>query len=256
MTFDDCVQLILPHLSIRPNTRKNYLGAYSRYLAPSLASLELPVITKNDLIQALSPLPPQSKYQALMVARVIYREALERGIITENIAATIKTPRIEVKVGKFLTWEELLTCDFGKQTNRIRFLALHGLRYGEAVALEPADIYDGQVHITKSKHGATKSKSGVRSVPALAPFVQFARCQNTLAKKLKPYGVTVHSLRKTYAYMLKSSNVHVTTATKLMGHSDPMVTLKIYTLVRNEEIAASGVRLREHFGIGHRQEVI
>ena len=32
----------------------------------------------------------------------------------------------------------------------------------------------------------------------------------------------------------------MTTAQKLMGHSDPVVTLKIYTLVKDEEIATSG----------------
>ena len=31
---------------------------------------------------------------------------------------------------------------------RIHFLALHGCRYGEAVALLDADIYDGLVHIS------------------------------------------------------------------------------------------------------------
>ena len=61
----------------------------------------------------------------------------------------------------------------------------------------------------------------------------------TVTLYLKPYGVTVHSLRKTYAYTLKSSQIHVTTAAKMMGHSNPLVTLKIYTLVLDDEIAKS-----------------
>jgi integrase len=51
-------------------------------------------------------------------------------------------------------------------------------------------------------------------------------------------------LRKTYAYFLKSNNVHVTTAAKFMGHSNPLVTLKIYTLVRDDEINLVGDELR------------
>jgi len=35
----------------------------------------------------------------------------------------------------------------------------------------------------------------------------------------------------------------VTTAAKILGHSDPMVTLKIYTMVRDNEIDDIGVRL-------------
>jgi integrase len=58
-----------------------------------------------------------------------------------------------------------------------------------------------------------------------------------------PHGVTVHSLRKTYAYTLKSSQIHVTTAAKMMGHSNPLVTLKIYTLVLDYEIAKSASAL-------------
>ena len=147
---------------------------------------------------------------------------MERDLISENPAASIKPPRIEVKPGKFLTWEDLSAIDFGKQTPRIQFLALHGCRYGEAVALLDSDIYDGLVHISKSAAGDTKTVAGNRVV--LLP---------------SPYGVTVHSLRKTYAYTLKSSQIHVTTAAKMMGHSNPLVTLKIYTLVLDDEIAKS-----------------
>ena len=181
-----------------------------------------------------------------MVARVIFREAHEREIITDNPAVRIKAPRVEVKPQKFLTWEELRDLDFGFHTDRIRFLALHGLRYGEAAALSEEDIFDGRVHINKSIHGATKTRAGVRSVPLLYPFVQFPYYQDGIAKELRPYGVTVHSLRKTYAYMLKSSQVHVTTAAKLMGHSNPLVTMKIYTQVLDDEIDKSGLALNEY----------
>jgi integrase len=58
-------------------------------------------------------------------------------------------------------------------------------------------------------------------------------------------GVTIHSLRKTYAYFLKSNQVHVTAAAKFLGHSNPLVTLKIYTLVRDEEIDEIGQALRK-----------
>jgi integrase len=39
--------------------------------------------------------------------------------------------------------------------------------------------------------------------------------------------------------------VHVTTAAKFMGHSNPLVTLKIYTLVRDDEINLVGDELRK-----------
>jgi site-specific recombinase XerD len=74
--------------------------------------------------------------------------------------------------------------------------------------------------------------------------IRVPRTRVPIAKALEPYGVTIHSLRKTYAYFLKSNNVHVTTAAKFMGHSNPLVTLKIYTLVRDDEINLVGDGLR------------
>ena len=58
--------------------------------------------------------------------------------------------------------------DFGKQTSRIQFLALHNRRYGEASAMLDSHIYDGLVHINKSATGATKTVAGNRVVPLLS----------------------------------------------------------------------------------------
>jgi len=65
-----------------------------------------------------------------------------------------------------------------------------------------------------------------------------------IAKTLSVHGVNIHSLRKTYAYFLKTHDVHVTTAAKFLGHSDPMVTLEIYNLVRDNEIGDIGAKIR------------
>lgn len=246
MQLDLFVDSLWNQLNITEKTKKNYLGAYTRCLQPKIGQREIKTISKSELIDAMSLLTPQTKYQVLMVARVIFREAEEREIIADNPAARIKTPRVDVRPQKFLTWEEIKELEFGFHNDRIRFLALHGLRYGEAAALSEEDIFDGRVHINKSIHGPTKTKSGVRSVPLLCKFTPFPYYQDGIAKVLRPYGVTVHSLRKTYAYMLKSSQVHVTTAAKLLGHSNPLITMKIYTQVLDDEIDKSGLALQEY----------
>ena len=145
---------------------------------------------------------------------------------------------------KFLTWEEVSHTDFGKFDSHIKFLALHGLRWGEAVALCESDIYDEKVHINKSMYGPTKTPSGVREVPYFGYFKQFPRTRVGIARALGDHSVTIHSLRKTYAYFLKTNDVHVSAAAKFLGHSDPMVTLKIYTLVLDNEIDDIASKLR------------
>ena len=246
MKLDLFVDSLWNQLNITNKTKKNYIGAYSRYIAPDLGNTENRFITKAQLIEATANLTPQTRYQAVMVCRVIFREAFEREIIEDNPAARVKTPKVEVKALKFLTWEELQEIDFGFHNERIRFLALHGLRYGEAAALTENDVIDQRIYITKSIHGATKSRAGIRSVPLMAPFVSFPRYQDGIAKSLRPFGVTVHSLRKTYAYMLKSSQVHVTTAAKLLGHANPLVTMKVYTQVLDNEIDDAGIALKSY----------
>jgi integrase len=149
---------------------------------------------------------------------------------------------------RFLTWEEIDKKSFGKYTTQVRFLALHGLRWSEAVALTEEDIRDGRIYITKSVHGQTKSKAGVRTVPQVSPFKKFPTTRRPLRKVLQPHGITIHSLRHTYAYLLKSKGVHVTTAQRLLGHSDPKVTLAIYTQVLDNEIDDTGEMLRSFIG--------
>lgn len=246
MNFDLFANSIWHQLDITAKTRADYISEYKRNLSPAIGDHSLAMITKKQVIETIALLPPQTAYKTLMVAKTLFREAYNRELISENVIASIKSPRIVVKPQKFLTWEEITHIDFGKQSKRIRFLALHGLRFGEAAALEPSDIVDGRVYIKRSKWGETKTPSGVRSVPLLSEYVPFLKYQDSIGKALRPYGVTVHSLRKTYAYTLKSANIHVTTASKLMGHSNPMVTLKIYTQVLDEEIDKSGDAIRDY----------
>ena len=52
-----------------------------------------------------------------------------------------------------------------------------------------------------------------------------------------------HALTNSYGYTLKSAGIHVTTAAKLMAHSNPMMTLKVYTQVKDDEAGLAGVAI-------------
>ena len=245
MQLNDYTNQLWQTLDLAPRTIANYSGAMSRYIVPTLGCKPIDEIKSEDLQDCLKTLPPQTKFATIMALRSVFRSAVERGHIESSPMDSIKAPKIKVSPKKFLKWDEITSYDFGKQTSRIRFLALHGLRWGEAAALTEDDIKDGVVHVSKSKNGPTKSASGNRLVPYLGYFEVFPKNQKAIAKALRPHGVTVHSLRKTYAYCLKSSKIHVTTASRLMGHSNPMITLKIYTAVLDEEIHESAAALRD-----------
>jgi integrase len=196
----------------------------------------------------LLDLPPQTALMVLALTKSIFREAIERELVENSPADRVKTPPKIVMHRRFLTWEELDQIDFGKYNKQIRFLALHGLRWSEAMVLTESDFRDGRVWISKSIHGATKSQSGVRSVPHVSPFVPLPATPKPLLRVLNAHGVNIHSLRHTYAYLLKQQGVHVTTAQRLLGHSDPRVTMNVYTQVLDNEIDDVGLLLSKAAG--------
>ena len=243
MLVETIARQVIDNLPIRAKTRSTYLSMLKCHVAPTLGSISIEAITRNDIQESLRDLPPQTAAMTLAVIKSVYREAQARGIVDSSPAHGISGPKIIVSPRKFLTWEELKLAEFGNYTNCIRFLALHGLRWSEALALANEDIRDGRVYVAKSIHGQTKSKAGIRTVPLMCELPEFPKSPKTLRKVLKPHGVTIHSLRHTYAYLLKQQGVHVTTAQRLLGHSDPRITMGIYTQVLDNEIDEAGLIL-------------
>ena len=137
-------------------------------------------LNRFDITKALSQLPTQTHYQTLMALRSIFRSAVDQGLIKESPIEGIKTPKIRVAPTKFMTWDYMKEHNFGPYDDQIRFLALHGLRWGEAVVLTESDIKDGMVVINKSVHGLTKSVTSNRSVPYLGYFKPFPKSRHAL----------------------------------------------------------------------------
>lgn len=240
MLLEEFAKEVFATLNVRAKTFATYRSMYKCHIAPTLGAMEISEINRSDIKRALWGLPPQTGQMTLAVIKLLFREAMELEMIEKSPVHGIKNPKVIVKARKFLTWDEINRINFGKYDHHIRFLALHGLRWGEAVALTPDDVRDGKIYVNKSVHGATKSRAGVRTVPLVGSFIPFPKHPRTLRKALTPYGITIHSLRHTYAYILKKQGIHVTTAQRLLGHSDPKITLSVYTRVLDNELDAAG----------------
>ena len=230
-------------LSVRPKTLQNYKHQYGKYLDPFIGSLTLEQVEPIVIQKILLSLPPQTARHCLMLIKTMYREAALYGHTSANPTIGLKSPSIQLSDKKFLTWEEVDSKDWGRYNEQIRFLALHGLRWSEAAVITESDIRDGFVFISKSVYGPCKSTSSIRKVPYLGHFSALPASYKPMQKCANIHGVTVHSFRRTYAYLLKTQGVHVTTAQKLLGHSDPMMTLKVYTSVLDSEIDDAGILL-------------
>ena len=243
MLVESFARQVIGDLPIRAKTRSTYLSMLKCHVAPTIGSLSIEAIARSDIQGSLRGLSPQTAAMTLAVIKSVYREAQARGIVDSSPAHGISGPKIMVSPRKFLTWEEVKQGNFGQYADCIRFLALHGLRWSEALALSEEDLRDGRIYVSKSLHGQTKSKAGIRTVPLLCELPDFPTSPKTLRKVLKPYGVTIHSLRHSYAYLLKQQGVHVTTAQRLLGHSDPRITMGIYTQVLDSEVDEAGLIL-------------
>ena len=242
--FDTFCLYVIEILPIKVKTKESYLSAFRCHIEGVFAGKLVSEVSKTEIQLMLAPLKPQIRAKVLAILKTIFREAIALELITVAPTVGIRNPAPIVEMRKFLTWDEVREKDFGQYTKQIRFLALHGLRWGEAVVLTESDIRNGRVYINKSIHGGTKSQSGNRVVPLVGDFERFPKSPKTLRKVLDPHGIHIHSLRHTYAYILKSQGIHVTTAQKLMGHSDPKITMAIYTRVLDDEIDNAGVILR------------
>jgi integrase len=235
---------IIAVLILRAKTKQDYLSALNCHVFPKLGEYEIDSLTKSDIQEVVRDLDPPIAAKTLAVLKTVFREAIDYGYLEISPTFGVKTKPNRSVPRKFLTWEEVKAADFGKYESQIRFLAAHGLRWSEALALTPSDFKEGRILVTKSIHGDSKSKSSVRVVPQLTEFKAFPRSPKTLRNILDPYGVCIHSLRHTYAYLLKQQGIHVTTAQRLLGHSDSRITLNIYTQVLDEEIDSAGILLR------------
>jgi len=231
-------------LAIREKTKKDYLSAMNCHVFPKLGHIEMTSISKSDIQAVVRDLDPPIAAKTLAVLKTVFREAIDYGHLEFSPTIGVRAKPIRTVPRKFLRWEEVKNADFGKYEHQVKFLGAHGLRWSEALALTPPDFKDGRISVTKSIHGESKSKSSLRVIPQLTDFKEFPRSPKTLRNVLDPYGVCIHSLRHTYAYLLKQQGIHVTTAQRLLGHSDSRITLNIYTQVLDEEIDSAGILLR------------
>jgi len=224
--FESFALQTINHLPIRQKTFATYHSMLRLHVFPTLAHRDIRNIKRLDIQGAIQGLPPQTCAMSLAVIKTIFREALAQELIESSPAHGVSGPKIQVKPRDFLTWEEVAAQSFGKYTTHIRFLALHGLRWSEAVALSLDDIRDDRVWVNKSVHGQTKSKAGIRSVPLVSPFKVFPKSPKTLRKVLRPHGVDIHSLRHTYICHLLLAGVPIRTVQLYAGHAHISTTEK------------------------------
>ena len=170
----------------------------------------------------------------------------------------------------------------GRHADLVLTLAFTGLRWGEAIALTVADIEFLKRRISVHRNavlvgqdfevGQTKGKEN-RMVPVAASVLSrlAARCEgrsasdllfpargggylkrpsydstgwfNRAVERAQVQTITPHDLRHTCASLAVSAGANVLAVSRMLGHKDPSVTLRIYADLFDSDLDAVAVNL-------------
>ena len=170
----------------------------------------------------------------------------------------------------------------GRYADLVLILAFTGLRWGEAIALTVADVEFLKRRISVHRNavqvgqdfevGQTKGKES-RTVPVAASVLsRFAvRCEgrstsdllfparsggylkrpsddstgwfNRAVERAQVQKITPHDLRHTCASLAVSSGANVLAVSRMLGHKDPSITLRIYADLFDSDLDAVAVNL-------------
>jgi integrase len=108
----------------------------------------------------------------------------------------------------------------------IYIAAYTGLRSGEILALQAADVQGGVIHVRTSKSGRPRMVPVHRSIRKWLRYLPINLHASTLSHSVSRTmpGVTFHSLRHSAASLLIEAGVDLYTISKILGHSSMQVT--------------------------------
>lgn len=249
---------------LKPLTYEKYAGINKNYIKPLFGTM---MIDNIDVVlaQKLFNNIPYARTREHLLAQLkeMFDKAVNMRLIAFNPFKNIELPKHKKEESKALTREQELAlldaCNKDKYGDLFRVYLFLGLRRGEGLALTRADIdfENKTVAISKTFNKGivrqnTKTEAGTRIIPLfdnVRPILEkykYLDSDKRLFKlnegnayrhfkhilevaNLDGLGITIHSLRHTFATRCYENSVDVKTAAKWLGHTDISLTLKIYT---------------------------
>lgn len=266
MTLDEWANECWGLLQLRQYVRVDYQGKYRRHIKPYFGHIDITAIKKRDVQRWLNGLTPALGSHVLTVFQALMKQACD----PEDEEAPLHgrpnpTRGLNRKQHKPQSKDWLVPAEifaladkgaFGNYKDLVLLLLTTGLRWSEYHSLTPEDIDEGRriINVTKGAKGdAPKRRASYRKVPyqgyfspngmprsykwALMSF-RSATCTVEGCKHLRRggcNGLSIHSLRYSYAWTLAHNNVPPTVAKELMGHEEIETTLGIYTKVLTQD---------------------
>ena len=236
---------------LRPNSIKNYRYAINKHILPTLAEVRLQNLDTTQLQTVINDVP--SERQREVVSNILFAsltKAYNVGLLQRNIVGAIEKYKSDYKPRRALEENEIQRLTkyvIGTKYELIVNLYLYaGLRRSEALALRWADIdMDKRLIFVryqideKKQLQEPKTKSAKRYVPVLPELYKVidkyykptterifdwtptytTHLLKEVFKAVQIEDIDIHSLRHTFATMLKDKGVPDDLRTKWLGHS-------------------------------------
>ncbi len=253
-----------------PKVKKHTLADMQRCLTAvkPIHNWKLIKITSLQLQEWLNSIDKPRKREKLQIfLKDAFTKAWKNRLIEHNPFDAIESIPRQRKQSRSLTHEEensfVEACQNYNQGDLYLLCLYQGLRLGEAVALtwQDIDFAKGTISISKAIDGlgeltTPKTATSNRIIPLFARSRQLLLAKDKangssgnifsynrkvyqnamlkLTKQLCLHGVSVHTLRHTFATRCSEAGIPPKVVQKWLGHSTVEMTLNVYTHVNND----------------------
>ena len=268
-------QVYMPHARLSKRSWRTDFRSIGQHILPSFACMEFERISTGDVERWMDQLTlqyaPATCNRLLSVLKALCNLAVRRGLITK-----VNDPCINVRYlrnvrfkERFLSASEAgrlmnaLCRDNSKEALALRLLMLTGARKSEILGArwENVHLERHTLCVPLSKSGKTRfiylSDAAVELFRELrernteaSPWVFPSKCVKKPVQDIYPYWkklrtdlkmpeLRIHDLRHTFASFLVNSGHTLYEVQKLLGHSDPRITMRYAHLDSSELISAA-----------------
>ena len=267
-------------LSLKATTYEHYVNALKSYVVPVFGDREIADIERYDIESFFATKAAKYSRSTIRSMRislgVLLAYAVRNEWLKEDPSKGVKLPRTENCAGRRVQRKVLSPSQTSSIAEKLSepyatlvlFLAVTGLRIGEAIAIKWSDFEGDVLHVQRrmyeGKIDTTKTRDSERRIPIPPALLERMKALdktgewifhgrrgvplnpgNSLKRYIRPVAKELnidlggwHDFRHTVATSMLRAGCGVKVVSELLGHADVAITLRTYDHVESEAFRA------------------
>jgi excisionase family DNA binding protein len=266
-------------LSLKATTYEHYVNALKSYVVPVFGNCEIALIERYEVESFFATQAAKYSRSTIRSMRislgVLLAYAVRNEWLKEDPSKGVKLPRAENCAGRRVQRKVLspsqtnsIAEKLSEPSTLVSFLAVTGLRIGEAIAIKWSDFEDDVLHVQRrmydGKVDTTKSRDSKRRIPIPPALLERMKTLgntgewifharggvplnpgNSLKRYIRPVAKELnielggwHDFRHTVATSMLRAGHGAKVVSELLGHSDISITLRTYDHVESDAFRA------------------